>query len=234
MSKKIIGLSSKIIQVPNMPPHNGDIVSYFKSVERAGGIPIMIPMVKDLNLLEPIIDMLDGIVLTGGSDVHPILYGENPIQELSNVSLARDKFELKILELALEKGIPVLGICRGMQLANVYFNGSLYQDIYKELDDVLGHLSISTVFEGHHKIDIKKDSFLDEIFKGEDILVNSIHHQAIKKLGDGMEVIAKSEDGLIEGVIHNEHKFIGVQFHPEEMINTHPGFLEIYKRALEL
>ena len=121
-----------------------------------------------------------------------------------------------------------------MQLANVYLGGSLYQDIYTQLDDVLGHLHTTTVKEGHHRIDIGKDSFLYNIFQKESIIVNSIHHHAIKELADGFKIIARSKDGIIEAIEHKDHKLVGLQFHPEEMIDLDQGFIEIYKYGLKI
>lgn len=230
--KKLIGISSKRIEVPDLPDHMAEITSYFDAVEKAGGLAVMIPMVQNLDLIPEIVERLDGVILSGGSDIDPRLYEEDPHPKLGNVNYLRDLFELKVLESALEKEIPILGICRGLQLANIHFGGSLYQDIFSQKEGVIGHDNASMVPNLNHKVEIKSGSFAEEIFQKGEIFVNSIHHQAIKELGEGLEAVAHSSDGLIEMVVDLERKFVGTQFHPEESVND-PVYGEAYTKLFQ-
>ena len=234
MSKKLIATGSKVVKVPNMPDHVGDIVSYYNFIQLAGGIPVTIPITIDKDDIKTIIDMVDGVVLTGGSDIHPFLYEEDPHPKLGTVDIDRDEREIAILMAALEKEIPVLGICRGMQLINVALGGTLYQDIESQMDNPIGHDLRSTVPDFHHQIDVVKDSYLYEAMGSEKLGVNSIHHQAIKELAPGLKISATSSDGIIEAFEDRDRKIYGTQFHPEEHIDKNPEFLNIIKYALDI
>ena len=235
--KKLIGITSKRIQVPDLPDHMAEITSYFDAVEESGGLAVMIPMVNNLDLVPEIVDRLDGVILSGGSDIDPRLYNEDPHPKLGSVNLPRDYFELKVLESALEKKLPILAVCRGMQLANIHFGGSLYQDIFSQKEEVIGHDNASMVPNLNHKVKIKKGSFADEIFESDEIFVNSIHHQAIKNLADGFEPVAHSSDGIIEMIVYPEKKLVGTQFHPEESVNDKnygKAYKKLFQKALNL
>lgn len=232
--KKIIGITSNFVSGGEKPMYNGEIYSYFKAVEDAGALPIMIPIYRNSDNVEEIIDKLDGIVLSGGNDIHPYMYKADPHPKLDDVSLSRDMHEAKIYKLAKEKGLNILGICRGMQLINVLEGGDLYQDIYTEYENVIGHSLPDTVPDFHHKIHLDKEGILRDIFGQNIIYVNSIHHQAIKNLGQDLKILARASDGIIEGIQHESKKIYAVQFHPEELYPRDEKFLEIFKRALEV
>jgi putative glutamine amidotransferase len=205
-------------------------------IEKAGGIPIVIPYMEDRKSLDQLLDILDGVVFTGGFDVNPELYGENDeyIEGLvgtleglkdedgglfSKIIKERDDQEIYLLDKILKNNqMPVLGICRGVQMINVSLGGSLYQDIFKQRNETTINHSDSEKWDDYvHKVNIIDGTFLSDILGKEEIDVNSLHHQAIKNLGDDLIVSAMSPDGIIEAVeFKDKSRFVlGVQWHPE-------------------
>lgn len=180
-------------------------------------LPVMIPDVKE-PYFTSILQQLDGFVLQGGSDLAPESYGESPIGKWKGDSY-RDWYEIKIIDFAIRKSRPLLGVCRGFQLMNVYFGGTLYQDISTQLPGALMHRSAEKYDQLNHKISFDKNTLLHTIYDDiADPIVNTVHHQAIKKLGANLQVYARSEDGLIESFGYTkepEGKVFGVQWHPE-------------------
>lgn len=208
--------------------------TYIDAVFAAGGIPAIIPVIYDEEDYDNYLDMLDGIIFTGGLDVSPLCYNENPLKEINLISSRRDKYELGLVKKAYERKMPILGICRGLQITNVALGGSLYQDINVQVSDSLGHAprGISND-ELYHSIEVKKDTKLYDIFGKEKIFVNSFHHQSIKDLGENLVVSALSEDGIIEAMEATDERFlIGLQFHPEALVKRHPEYLNIFKELV--
>lgn len=192
--------------------------AYVKSIIQAGGIPLMIPLGVEKDALE-IIDKIDGLLLTGGVDVHPHFFNEEPHPRLGDVMLERDQVELKLSEAALERKIPIFGICRGIQLLNVVVGGTLYQDMPSQYEGTLIlHQQKAKRREVCHYIDIKKGSLLAEIVGKEKLAVNSFHHQALKDVPEIFTITAQSSDGIIEAIEMKDYPFcLAVQWHPEEM-----------------
>ncbi|PMQ01674.1 MAG: gamma-glutamyl-gamma-aminobutyrate hydrolase [Dictyoglomus sp. NZ13-RE01] len=163
-----------------------------------------------------------GILFIGGEDVHPKFYGEEIREENLSLNLERDEFELDLLDKAIYKGLPVLGICRGHQLINVYFKGKLYQDLIKlKKENVITqiHWSVDGK-DSYHKIDIKEKSNLFDLIREKSILVNSSHHQGIKVLGEGLKISAMYFDSglnIIEAIEKENYPLLGVQWHPERL-----------------
>lgn len=191
---------------------------YIDMVLKAGGIPIALPLITEEDILKEIISKIDGIIITGGDDINPLIYNEGPLPLLGEVSDSRDESDMKILDLAIKQGKGVLGICRGCQIINVYYGGNLYQDIsYIRSNNIYKHFQKNSRWKPSHGIKILKDSFLYEAL-GENGAVNSFHHQSIKELGKTLKVTAISDDGIIEGIESETEKLlIGIQWHPEMM-----------------
>ena len=203
--------------------------SYMDAIKRAGGIPIILPIVKESDSIDGYLNILQGIILTGGEDASPLLYGEEPIREVDTICFERDNMEIELIKKAYEKDIPIFGICRGIQMINIALGGTLYQDIYKQISDTIGHISGFSIGGGYHTIEIVKDSIMYDIFKKERIQVNSQHHQSVKDLGKNLKINSYSLDGIIEGIESTDHRFVlGVQFHPEAMIDRHREILDIF------
>lgn len=197
---------------------------YLQVLERIGLASLMITPAHDLRSLPTLLDRCDGLVLTGGEDVDPALYGEEPIPQLGIVNRPRDRTELAVLKLALERELPVLAICRGCQLLNVCLGGTLYQDLPTQRPEtVLAHMQAETWERRTHRVRIRRDSRLGQIVGSEDLLINSFHHQGIKKVAEQLEVVAVAEDGIVEAVEAPDYPWlIGVQWHPERHEATAP------------
>lgn len=201
---------------------------YYQSVLEAGGSPVVIPPYTDASAMSALLDELDGIILSGGSDMNPLLVGEEPIPQLHGINPERDVPELMLIRQAYEHQIPILGICRGIQMLAAALGGSIYQDLGVQYQDapLIKHSQDLVREQASHTVYIEQDSILGRIFtqsglgtgeKGEYVLpVNSFHHQAVRCPGELFKVSARSSDGVIEAMESNEHKSIlGVQWHPE-------------------
>lgn len=192
---------------------------YYRSVLEAGGTPLIIPAFNDTDAMVSLLDCVDALILSGGGDINPLFLGEEPIRELSSINPARDWQELMLVRLAANRQIPILGICRGIQIMTAALGGKLYQDIYKEAGATLKHSQDTERHVATHSIRIASSSKLASIFGATNIHVNSFHHQAVKEVAPGFAATALSPDGLIEAIesIHCK-SMIGVQWHPECMI----------------
>ena len=189
---------------------------YMKALEQAGAIPVMLPLCTDKNDLGQLMEHIDGILFTGGHDVNPALYGEERISECGIVCGERDKMESILFQMGLEKDIPMFGICRGIQFINAMCGGSLYQDLPLQRPTATEHHQTPPYDIPVHRVDISQGTPLYKLLKVKELQVNSYHHQAIRVLGDGLEVMAVSEDGLVEAVYMPAKKFVwAVQWHPE-------------------
>ncbi|WP_286733902.1 MULTISPECIES: gamma-glutamyl-gamma-aminobutyrate hydrolase family protein [Sphingobacterium] len=195
-------------------------------ISKKGVLPILLPDLEE-SLLADILHQMDGIVLQGGSDIAPQHYGEEPIGPWKGDPY-RDQYELKILDYAIRNHKPVLGICRGFQLMNVYFGGTMYQDIVSQLPHSAVHRSASLYDTINHPVHIEAGTLFDRLYGHvANPLVNTVHHQAVKDLGRDLEVYARSEDGFIEAFGYIKEaagKVMGVQWHPE-FSQTQKGIL---------
>lgn len=204
--------------------------TYINAVDKGGATPIIIPILQDGSNIEEYLEIVDGIIFTGGGDISPLYFGEDPINEIGQIDYDRDLIEMALFQKSYEKDIPVFGICRGLQLINIALGGDIYQDIYAQVPNVQGHTCMHNIQEGYHVINILKDSILYDIFKKNKLLVNSQHHQAIRKLGHNLKVTARSNDGIIEAVESTNDKFVlGVQFHPEAMAVKYDEFIKPFR-----
>ena len=190
--------------------------AYYMSVVEAGGTPVVIPSYDDDKALVSLLDTLDGIVLSGGADIDPDYLGEEPLDCIS-INPRRDRQELTLVRLAVERQIPVLGICRGIQVLTAALGGKLYQDIKIQHDRPSIEHS-QTIARGlpSHEVKLEKDSLLYGFFGKETLAVNSFHHQAVKEVPAGFRVTASAPDGIIEGMESTAFRpIMGVQWHPE-------------------
>jgi putative glutamine amidotransferase len=186
---------------------------YVDSVVRAGGVPVVLPVI-DPDDIDSMIGAIDGLVITGGGDVQPSRYGAKPVPETQNVDPARDDFDLRLFELALERDLPVLATCRGMQIVNVALGGSLVQHV----PALSGHVHnwVDRGTEPVHKVKIEPESRLAEALGETEIEVNSLHHQAVCDAAPGTRPVAWAEDGTIEAIeLEATSRVVAVQWHPE-------------------
>ena len=192
--------------------------AYVHAVVRSGAVPLILSPLAGTAHIELLLDALDGLVLTGGEDVDPVYFGQTPHPRLGNVDAERDAFELAIFRRALGRGLPVLAICRGIQLVNVALGGTLWQDIPSERPGALDHSPTSPRDQRTHPVQIEAGSRLAEALGADHCVVNSFHHQSIRDLAPGLRISARAPDGEIEGVESSEPDLwlLAVQWHPEE------------------
>lgn len=197
---------------------------YLEVLEHYGLAPVMITPAHTGASLAALLDHCQGLVLTGGEDVDPARYGEPPLPGLGVTNPARDETELLTLDLALERDLPILGICRGCQLINVHFGGSLYQDLTLQAPSSVRHRQDEPWERRTHRVRIERDSRLASIVGAEDLVINSFHHQGIKELGAGLRVVARAVDGTVEAIERPSSPswLLGVQWHPERFEATAP------------
>ena len=194
---------------------------YFDGIEEAGGIPIMLPLSDDEESIRKCVDICDGFLFTGGPDISPDYYGEVPINQSVVILPSRDRLEMAMLEEAEKSGKPILGICRGIQVINVFHGGTLYQDLPTQHPSETCHAQKPPFDEPAHKVTLTTDSPLQRLLGKKELAVTSRHHQAIRELGNGLTVMAESEDGLVEAVCLPEYDFLwAVQWHPESTHKT--------------
>jgi len=190
---------------------------YMQGLEDAGAVPVILPLTESKNVLKQTADKFDGFLFTGGHDVNPKLYGQEKNVHCEELCEVRDKMEAYIFrEAVLNQNKPALGICRGIQLFNVLLGGSLYQDIPTEFPSAVTHVKGPPYDVPAHTVRIAAKSPLRELLGKEQIEVNSYHHQGIKRIADGLEVMAKTDDGLVEAVYMPNRFYVwAVQWHPE-------------------
>lgn len=220
MSLPVIGLPTLAIPPGPKPPRFGINQSYVRALVGAGCAPLLIPLLEDEDRLRAIYERLDGIVFPGGADVAPGEYGEEPVGNLNVVEVPRDRTELTLARWASEGDLPILGICRGQQLLNVALGGSLYQDLRAqgatsvEHSDADGRARTDLV----HRVRLDPESRLAQLLDETVVEVNSLHHQAVKRLAGPLRISGRADDGVIEAVESGAHRFlIAVQWHPEEI-----------------
>lgn len=220
--------------------------AYYKSIEAAGGAPVILPPCPDFNVILNQLERIDALVLSGGADVNPLYMGEDPVPALHGVNSERDRGELLMTRLAYDRNIPILGICRGIQVLAAALGGSVHQDLATAMPDVplIKHSQDMPRGVASHRVKALPDSLIARLL-GEDIFVNSFHHQAVNEPGDKLRVTARSADGVVEAVESTEEKsIIGVQWHPESFYLAHDKCMmplfkwfieqaESYRRAVD-
>lgn len=213
--KPVIGIGSDILQVPGKRERAFAYLTYVESLRRAGAIPVLIPPQPE-NAAD-LVESLDGILLAGGDDCDPSLYGEEAHPSVQPMDPRRQSNEVELARIARERGIPTLGICLGIQVINVAAGGTLLQDIDSQMDTEIQHASVAEN-RARHEVMVVEGTKLADILPELELNVNSTHHQAINRIGDGLRMTAQAPDGIVEGVEDPRLPFyLGVQWHPEDM-----------------
>lgn len=212
--------------------------AYTWAVERTGMLPLVIPPIDDERLIADLVAAVDGVLLTGGEDVGPALYGADPHPATENAHRERDRAELLLLAAARESQLPTLAICRGLQLANVALGGTLVQDIPTQRPGPVDHAPPGRREQRTHTIHLETDSRLAAAIGASVISVNSSHHQALDRVAPGLSVSATAPDGIVEGAEWSgEWWLLGVQWHPEELVATEEGWdralFDAFRRAID-
>ncbi len=195
--------------------------NYARVIEQAGGIPILLP--HHCDQIPDFVKLISGLLIPGGDyDIDPAHYGEKICHERVVCKASRTAFELKLAQAAYQKNLPILGICGGHQLINVLMGGTLIQHIPATVESSISHEQTEPKHQATHWIHVEKESLLFKLWETSEIQVNSTHHQAIKKLGDNLKVVASASDGVIEAIEHVGERFcLGVQWHPEHLSTSY-------------
>ena len=216
--RPLIGITSAYI------PDGGYVKvysSYAQAVEEAGGMPVILPVTEDHDLVAEYVRVLDGLLLTGGDDVPPEAYGESPLEQTKTLSPRRHRFEKALVEAWLRTRKPILGICRGCQQVNVVCGGTLVQDIPTQVGTSVIHRDPKGGGDAAHRVAIEPGTTLRSLLSSASVQVNSNHHQAVKDVGNNLRVTARSPDGLIEALEFTDGRFgLLVQWHPERVTDA--------------
>jgi len=208
---------------------------YAHGVEQAGGIPLVIPYFEVESTVEALADRLDGLLLSGGEDIDPNLFGEEPRLGLGEITPERDSLEIALLRAMHARRKPVLGICRGMQLMNAAFGGSLYQDLPREWNGAIQHSQRAPRSHMSHRVHIEPGSRLYDLLDAQaQVQSNTFHHQAVKAVAPNFVPVAWDEEGLVEGIEHPGDLFlVAVQWHPENLWRGTPVYRGLFQGLVE-
>ena len=240
MAKVRVGITSGFL-----PDNSGRFLEYWKivlnedyatSVIKAGGIPFVLPTISNIEDIKAQLENIDVLILSGGADVNPLEYGEEHLPKTGTPDLRRDFYEINLVKLAIEMKIPTLAICRGLQISNVAFGGTLYQDLSYQEGAILKHDQWSLPSLATQKVMISEGSLLHKILGKTEVMINSFHHQTAKKVDSRMKVTAISSDGVVEAIefVDNDTFFLAVQWHPEMMAaQNNEDMLKIFKALIE-
>lgn len=234
MRKPVIGILGNIITVES---------GVFSGIERsyvnnnyvtalvmAGAVPVLLPTVCEETVIDCQIRQVDGLLLSGGYDVAPLTYGEEPCRQLEYVHHDVDRHQIAAVKCAYAANIPLLGICRGIQLMNVAFGGTLYQDVSQISGSYVQHSQKAKPYAATHTVDIIPNSRLHGLFARDSLITNSFHHQAVHVLAPGFRVSAQAKDGVVEAIEKKGDLFVlGVQWHPELMVDHYPEMLWLFQ-----
>jgi len=234
MMTPLIGITTKRQTSTYGFPETVIAESYTQAVLQAGGLPVLIPLSLPEDQIQTMASALDGVVFSGGGDIDPKEYGAESTPKVDGVQPDRDRVETGLVRSVVDKGVPFLGICRGIQMINVALGGTLYRDILDEHPDAVEH----TFYPGWpwdhlaHTVAIQPASLLAEILGSTEVQVNSLHHQGIKQIASDLTPIAYAPDGTIEGVVLPDHPFgMGVQWHPE-WLQAHESMRALFRELV--
>ncbi|MBV7275180.1 gamma-glutamyl-gamma-aminobutyrate hydrolase family protein [Clostridiaceae bacterium UIB06] len=236
MNKPLIGIIGNLLidQGGMFPGYERAYVNndYVQSVAMAGGIPFILPLITDYETIKKQIETVDALIISGGYDVNPLIYGEEPIEQQGFLCPERDEYDIKVIKIALELKKPILGVCRGLQILNAALGGTLHQDTSMIEESYIKHHQSSRPDVSSHTVNVVKGTKLYDIL-GEKVFTNSFHHQAIKELASGFKISAKAKDGVIEAIEKEEGFIIGVQWHPEMMASKDSKMLDLFKELIK-
>ncbi len=227
---RLIGVTPSLTEKGNITLNQ----DYVDAVFRAGGVPVLLPLTEDEKIMREMLCRVDGLLITGGADVGPDMYGEEKLPCCGETAPRRDRFEFPLCRLALEKDMPIFAICRGHQVLSCALGGTLYQDVAEQFGPKLKHPQYDIPRDKVHDMSVEEGSLLHKITGMTWFAVNSRHHQAVKTPGAGLKVIAHAPDGLIEGVELPGKKFVlGVQWHPEALSDRYAEAQALFNAFVE-
>jgi len=235
MSAPLIGVTTSLT-VDKSPERAYVNIAYLRAVQDAGGIPVLLPPHLTAEVQVALWQRLDGLVLTGGGDIEPARFGEARHPKTEEVAPARDELEIGLTHRALADNVPLFAICRGIQVLNVALGGTLVQDIPSERPGPIAHAQTEPRHQGTHAVKVMGEGTrLGRVLGRLEVEVNSMHHQAIKRLGEGLREVAWAPDGIIEGIeMPGDARFVlGVQWHPEELVGHDQAARNLFTAIVE-
>lgn len=209
---------------------------YAEAVFESGGVPVYVPLIPDASYIDELTSHADGIILTGSqSDIDPARYGQEPHPQLGAVHQRRDEVDMLLLKAAEQRHLPVLGICFGMQSLNVYRGGTLIQDISEQLNAAIEHEQPGPYDQPAHEVELSADSILAQLAGTTVVQVNSLHHQAVDRIGQGLQPIAWAPDGVVEALVNTlgDQLMLAVQWHPELSFAVDPFSRQLFSWFIE-
>ena len=235
MLAPLIGITTSVT-VDKSPERAYVNLAYIRAVQDAGGIPLLLPPHLTAPVQAALWERLDGLVLTGGGDIDPARFGQARHPKTDDVAPARDELELGLTRRALDEDVPLFAICRGIQVLNVALGGTLVQDLPSERPSSIAHTQREPRHESTHAVKVMGEGTrLGRVLGSLEVSVNSMHHQAIDRLGFGLREVAWSPDGVIEGVElpGDDHFVLGVQWHPEELVGHDQAARNLFTALVE-
>lgn len=235
MPKPLIGLTTYRNMSEQGYPRFSVSEAYTSSIVSAGACPVMIPLGLPEEPVNELLDRLDGVLFTGGGDISPDQYGQPDHPSIDGIDSDRDQVELEIIAQAIHKGLPLMGICRGLQIINVALGGDLYADILEQHAQALKHQYYPDYPREYlaHDVSIEPSSLLVKVFSDGRVPVNSLHHQGVRKLAPGLKPAAFAPDGIIEAFEITGHPFgLAVQWHPENL-QEHENMRDLFRIFVE-
>ncbi|MGL5085377.1 MAG: gamma-glutamyl-gamma-aminobutyrate hydrolase family protein [Clostridium sp.] len=237
MKKPVIGIAGNLHYESNPTligvPYDFNNNNYSKCIVKAGGIPIYLPVVDDISIIDGQLSLIDGLLLPGGDDINPLFYNNLPKPLQGHSFEAVDTFQIYLIKEALKLQLPILGICRGLQTLNVAAGGTLYQDVSYANPNHINHIQNSFLANHSHPIQLVPKSIVYNIL-GCNYVVNSSHHQCVKDVAPLFFVTATAPDGIIEGIEMKSRNFvIGVQWHPEMLSLDDETMFNLFRRFID-
>jgi putative glutamine amidotransferase len=234
MPRPLIGVTTSV-SIDQHPERAYVNTSYLRAVQEAGGVPVLLPPQFDAASRQALWHRIDGLLLTGGGDIDPSRFGAERHPTVIEVSPARDALEIGLTVSAIEEAVPLFAICRGVQVLNVALGGTLWQDIPSGLDTPIAHSQKEPRDQPTHAVSLSDDAQLAAIVGAREIVVNSMHHQALRRLGRGLTAVGWSPDGVIEAVELRDARALvtGVQWHPEELVHHDAAARALFRSLIE-
>ncbi|BDZ29609.1 gamma-glutamyl-gamma-aminobutyrate hydrolase family protein [Lactiplantibacillus sp. WILCCON 0030] len=239
MTKPIIGVAPGTLAVDSemFPGRQRDYVNqvYLRSITDNGGMPLILPVTQDKETIERYVGLIDGLLLCGGQDVDPLTYGEEPLEKLGGIDPKRDAYEIALIKAVHAAHKPILGICRGIQILNACYGGTIYQDLsYMPAGQgTIKHLQAQLPAYGMHHVTVTAESKLAHFLGQTKLAVNSFHHQALHKIAPGFRVVATAPDDVVEAIEADAGGLrLAVQWHPEEMQQVTPVMARLFAKFI--
>lgn len=208
--------------------------SDINAVKNAGGLPVLIPVMNSTEDIPEQVENIDALYIPGGPDINTLLFGEEPIIGMGGSRRSDDIYEMEIIRQAAAKNLPILGVCRGEQVINIAFGGTVYQDIPAQYPNALRHRQPDPGCEMTHSVKVEKGTALYALCNCERLEVNTFHHESVREPGRGIKVSATAPDGIIEAIESEDGRIMGIQWHPELLQQEGGVHTAVFKRLVEL